>query len=385
MTLQSSGAISLTDILAEFGGVSGPGISLPLSQYYAGGSFVAAGTMGYPGGVSTPIPSSGAISFSNFYGATSVIPIGIIAGGYQVNVGSINRINGLRYSNETNISIASTLTSARDYARTMHAISKSYFLGGQTFNSSTSTWTPRDVIDGIRYSDYSGITVSAVLAFTDKASANAGTNSNGSIAGFTYGKLARDLDLSYSYVVKFAFPSETYGIANAISWATNFESGAAFSSGTKGYWIAGMTTYAAKGGSVYTTEIRYIDYSTESAIIISNTAPSAKSYNTAFNTVTDGYSDIQYSVASAAIKFNFATETVTVISSAPTGYAFGGYSGAVCRYANWGAYWHYSSSGAPYASNTVAKYAVSTGTYSTTALTIADSINQTSGTHSAFN
>ena len=51
MPLQSSGAISLNDIQTEFGG-SNP---ISLSEYYAGGSFVAAGTTGDGGA----IPSSG--------------------------------------------------------------------------------------------------------------------------------------------------------------------------------------------------------------------------------------------------------------------------------------------------------------------------------------
>lgn len=68
MVLQSSGAITLADIRTEFGGAAPDS----LSEYYAGGTYVPAGTVGYPGGVSTPIPSSGTISFSNFYGATKI-------------------------------------------------------------------------------------------------------------------------------------------------------------------------------------------------------------------------------------------------------------------------------------------------------------------------
>lgn len=60
MGLQSSGAISLSQIAGEFGG------SKPhsLSEYYRGGSNVTSNNTG--------VPTSGAISFSNFYGATSV-------------------------------------------------------------------------------------------------------------------------------------------------------------------------------------------------------------------------------------------------------------------------------------------------------------------------
>ena len=60
MTLPTSGALSLNDIKGEFGGPTSPS----LGDYYAGGTYVAAGTSGTNGAV----PSSGAISISNFYG-----------------------------------------------------------------------------------------------------------------------------------------------------------------------------------------------------------------------------------------------------------------------------------------------------------------------------
>lgn len=63
MALQTTGSISLQDIANEFGG------TLPhsLSEYYAGGGLVPAGASGVNGA----IPSSGAISLSNFYGAAN--------------------------------------------------------------------------------------------------------------------------------------------------------------------------------------------------------------------------------------------------------------------------------------------------------------------------
>lgn len=59
MAIKSSGALSLGDIQAEFGGPT----PLSLGMYYAGGSYVPAGTAG--------IPSSGLISIGNFYGASN--------------------------------------------------------------------------------------------------------------------------------------------------------------------------------------------------------------------------------------------------------------------------------------------------------------------------
>lgn len=66
MTLPVSGPLTLTAIKGEFGGNASPKIS----DYYAGGAFVPSGTAGING----PIPSSGAIAFSKFYGASNFVP-----------------------------------------------------------------------------------------------------------------------------------------------------------------------------------------------------------------------------------------------------------------------------------------------------------------------
>lgn len=65
MAIPSSGAISLSTIQTEFGG-SNP---ISLNEYYAGGTYVPAGTSGTYGAV----PSSGTISIQNFYGTSNVV------------------------------------------------------------------------------------------------------------------------------------------------------------------------------------------------------------------------------------------------------------------------------------------------------------------------
>jgi len=65
MALPTSGPLSLNDIKGEFGGPASPS----LGDYYAGGSYVPAGTTGTNGAV----PSSGTISISNFYGTSAVV------------------------------------------------------------------------------------------------------------------------------------------------------------------------------------------------------------------------------------------------------------------------------------------------------------------------
>jgi len=63
MTLPSSGAISLSAIQTEFGGANPIG----LSEYYRGGGIIPATTS-----FNTTIPTSGLITFSNFYGTQKV-------------------------------------------------------------------------------------------------------------------------------------------------------------------------------------------------------------------------------------------------------------------------------------------------------------------------
>ena len=86
MTLQASGAISLNDIQTEFGGAN----PISLSEYYAGGSYVATGTAG--------IPSSSTISLNQFYGASSVIPawILVIDSGTSTTAGALECLNAVK-------------------------------------------------------------------------------------------------------------------------------------------------------------------------------------------------------------------------------------------------------------------------------------------------
>lgn len=71
MALPTSGPLSLSDIQGEFGG-SNP---ISLNEYYAGGGLVPSGTSGTNG----PVPTSGTISISNFYGTSNVPPLSVSA------------------------------------------------------------------------------------------------------------------------------------------------------------------------------------------------------------------------------------------------------------------------------------------------------------------
>jgi hypothetical protein len=65
MTLPTPGvSLSLSQIQGEFGGAN----PISMSEYYAGGAYVPAGTTGSNGAV----PANGTISISQFYGTTAV-------------------------------------------------------------------------------------------------------------------------------------------------------------------------------------------------------------------------------------------------------------------------------------------------------------------------
>lgn len=70
MPLQTSGALDISDIQTQFGGTS----PISISEYRAGAGYVASGAAGING----EIPSTGPISFSQFYGAPVITQAGSI-------------------------------------------------------------------------------------------------------------------------------------------------------------------------------------------------------------------------------------------------------------------------------------------------------------------
>jgi hypothetical protein len=114
MPLPSSGPLSLSDIQGEFGG-SNP---ISLSEYYAGGGLVPAGTTGTYGAV----PSSGAISIQNFYGTSAFTAV---------------------FNNAENISIYSgnpSPTSYAAYTPNTNATCTKTFSGVSTSSSGPTAW-----------------------------------------------------------------------------------------------------------------------------------------------------------------------------------------------------------------------------------------------------
>lgn len=95
MAIQSSGAISLSDIQTEFGG-SNP---ISISEYYRDGSYVTSNN--------TSVPTSGAISLSNFYGATNQFSYTFSSSAQQVNLSSTLSAAGWDGSAPVNVTVSS--------------------------------------------------------------------------------------------------------------------------------------------------------------------------------------------------------------------------------------------------------------------------------------
>jgi hypothetical protein len=78
MAIVSSGTVSLLDLQTEFGGA----VPISMDEYYAGGTYVPAGTVN---GLNAAIPTSGTIGLQNFYGSQKIpvtLPVrALIVGG----------------------------------------------------------------------------------------------------------------------------------------------------------------------------------------------------------------------------------------------------------------------------------------------------------------
>lgn len=98
MPLPSSGTLTLNDIQNEFGG-SNP---ISLSEYYRGGSFVISSDR------NALIPTSGAISISNFYGSSSrsTIEVVITASTSNFDVYSVVSSNPQYFPGKTDVNVS---------------------------------------------------------------------------------------------------------------------------------------------------------------------------------------------------------------------------------------------------------------------------------------
>ena len=162
MTLPASGPLTLGDIQTEFGG-SNP---IAMNEYYAGGTYVAAGTSGTYGAV----PSSGQISVQNFYGTSAVIPA------YIEEVFSTWLYTGT--------GSAQTITNGVNLSAN----------GGMTWIKCRSTARNHSIVDSVRgitkvvYPEFTSAqdTATALVTAYNTTGFSIGTDSSGNASGDTF-------------------------------------------------------------------------------------------------------------------------------------------------------------------------------------------------------
>jgi hypothetical protein len=124
MALQGSGAISLSEIQTEFGGAN----PISLSEYYRDGSYTTSNN--------TSVPTSGAISFSNFYGGTSEFTLSITSNTENLDVRSAAVAAGWDESSPLAVNISSGVYVWSDTTATAGMVISGTFSNGVTIINS---------------------------------------------------------------------------------------------------------------------------------------------------------------------------------------------------------------------------------------------------------
>lgn len=300
MPLQNSpNAITLANIQTEFGGTS----PISITEYYAGAGIVPAGTVGYPGGVLTAIPSSGAISLANFYGASAAPQLGAFFGGGIPNTNNsyyTASISLLNFSTETTSESASGLTTPGTTGACGSTLTRGYVFGtNQPLSFVSSQVIGRYQFTTLTYSNTSASMPSGWIT---------GGSSNDTVARVmnSSGSAMYMSAFKQTTTTKFVPSSETVSSIN-VSTTNHHTSGVGYST-TKAYLLGGMTNRDQKT-STFTNSVKRFFFSTET-------------YDTAlFNINNSGASRISFNTSTAAYnlavgstlyqKLTFATETLS--------------------------------------------------------------------------
>lgn len=120
MAIQSSGAVSLSEVQSEFTG-SNP---ISLSEYYRNGVYVPSGA--------TAIPASGAIAISDFYGASNLYAFAIAANTRNADVRALAIADGWDQSTPLSVTVNSGVWCYSDTTSTGGLVLAGSFAGGVT-------------------------------------------------------------------------------------------------------------------------------------------------------------------------------------------------------------------------------------------------------------
>lgn len=308
-------ALTLNDIQTEFGGVN----PISLSEYYSGGVNTPAGVIGYPGGVSTGIPTSGAIALANFHGASKIVSRGNFIGGQYNNSNTYTAImERMTFASET-ISLESYSLRFSSYLTVIaNAITKTYIWGSKGTNDVAVAVQESTIMDKIDYANNTRTSISAVIdTFADFGMGNTASTPTGSIAyaGPTFNTKSDGTTLMAN-ITKFITTTET--VAAKLVSAAMGDSTAGLSSAIKAYFCSGTITLGIKTATVYSTQIVGILFSTETSAVLSSVLANPSRVAGSFN-----MPDAAYFKAPGWTIFTFSTETSSynsiAIGNTPSG------------------------------------------------------------------
>lgn len=298
MAVKSSGSLSITtDIVGEFGGQA----PHALSEYYRNGSLVP------DAGANSAIPTSGAISFANFYGTVAELAATISSPATSVNLLSvIEAVYGTQssaavYRITNNATIGGTTSSPNNAAvtwgqfpsgSTITFVNNGYIRGiGGTAGTSGSGGAGGDAI----YANYSNQTMN--LENTQEISAGGGGGGKGGTGG-TGG------NGSYSSTTTNYTPyTYTYGSPAPVTyWSTRSDAGTNIV-----FWVgvfeasnysdtATTTPISPVGITNYPTANLFQRGPLQASVPVPATPPTTDKYGNVISPGSPAYTRYQYSV-----------------------------------------------------------------------------------------
>ena len=270
MALPSSGALSLSDIQTEFGGVN----PIAISEYY---------------GVATGVPASGTIAISDFYGTSagfSPVSIGYFFGGDIPGSSSLDSRDTYKivYSTDTLSTLSNNLPTAQHYSGVVQDTSNGYIGGGWNPNKPASPGV--SLTNNIMKFQFSNETTSdlpANLPLSRSALFGVSSQSKGYWCG-GWNPSPSPGGTYYSTVNNIQFSNTTISTpSNSLPVARGF--GAPLSTTSTGYLAEGSPQ-----PPTYSPSILKLQYSTETFDTSIGTTPvlAMQSYNGAFSDRSNG-------------------------------------------------------------------------------------------------
>ena len=245
MALPASGPLSLSAIKTEFNGVN----PIPMNAYYRGGAYVTANN--------TSVPTSGAISISNFYGASNTVgttwtqaatyqtgsftaySIAYGAGKYVVTGGGAG-ISSMYSSDGNTWTTSNAMFSIMNSAVSVNYVN-GYFVGlasnyaGAAYSTNGTTWTAINVTaSGYNSYGYAGLVWDGskyIAVINSNISGVNGVLVSSNLTSWTYQSLAYQIYTAFNAAMVAAF-GKVYAISAPGTQCTVYTTSNSFASST---------------------------------------------------------------------------------------------------------------------------------------------------------